>query len=60
MDRHTPTNSRLQLLSSECHVSDGRCEEQVYDIIAIVCDCYVGTVILVVGDASHAQNGLAA
>ena len=59
-DRYCPTHCRLQLLRCQCHVSNGRCEEQVYDIIAIVCDSDIGTVILVVGDAAHAKHSFAA
>ena len=59
-DRYCHTHCRLQLLRCQCHVSNGCCEEQVYDIITIVCDSDISTVILVVGDATHAKHSFAA
>ena len=59
-DNYYPTHCRLQLLRCQCHVSNGCCEEQVYDIIAIVCDSDISTIILVVGDAAHAKHSFAA
>jgi hypothetical protein len=56
----TLTYCSLDLLGGKSHVSDRGSEEEVHNIVTVIRDCNVGTIVLVIGDAAHAEYSLAA
>jgi hypothetical protein len=53
------TNDLLNVLSHFTHILDGFCKVQVDDVIAVIGDCHVVAITLVVRRTSHSQNGFA-